>query len=198
MFTGIITHIGTVARIDRQRGDQRVFIKTTMNTGDIAMGASIACSGCCLTLIDKDKDWIAFDVSGETLSKTVIGSWGEGSRVNLERSLKVGDELGGHIVSGHVDGLAVIRSITPDGDSHRLKIEVPAEFALFFASKGSVALDGISLTVNEVEGNVFCVNIIPHTWMHTTLGDRKTGDKLNMEIDLMARYVARQLGRDVS
>ncbi len=198
MFTGIITHIGEIARIDKNRGDWRVFIRTTMNTGDVAMGASIACSGCCLTVVDKDKDWLAFDVSGETLSKTIIGSWDVGTRINLERSLKLGDELGGHIVSGHVDGLALIQSITPDGDSHRLKIEVPPELALYVAPKGSVALDGISLTVNEVDGPVFGVNIIPHTWTHTTLADRKPGSALNMEVDMLARYVARQLGRDVS
>lgn len=196
MFTGIITHIGTIARIDKDRGDWRVFIKTTMPARDVAKGASIACSGCCLTVVDKDADWLAFDVSAETLSKTVIGSWSEGTRVNLERSLKVGDELGGHIVSGHVDGLAVLQSITPEGDSRRLTIKVPDAFALYFAPKGSVALDGISLTVNEVEGAVFGVNIIPHTWTHTTLSDRKPGDALNMEVDLMARYVARQLGRE--
>jgi len=198
MFTGIITHIGEVARIDKQRGDWRVFIKTTMKAAEIAKGASIACSGCCLTVVDKDTDWMAFDISAETLSKTVIGSWQVGTKVNLERSLKVGDELGGHIVSGHVDGLATIKSITPDGDSHRLKIEVPADLALFIAPKGSVALDGISLTVNEVDGNVFGINIIPHTWTYTTIGARKVGDTLNMEIDMLARYVARQLGHDLS
>lgn len=196
MFTGIITHIGQIARIDRQRGDWRLFVKTTMKTADIAMGASIACSGCCLTVVDKDADWLAFDVSAETLSRTVIGSWEEGTQVNLERSLKLGDEMGGHIVSGHVDGLAVIQSITPDGDSHRLKIEAPQELALYIAPKGSVTLDGISLTVNEVQGRIFGINIIPHTWTHTTIGARKAGDALNMEIDMLARYVARQLGRD--
>ena len=198
MFTGIITHIGDVARIDKLRGDRRIFIKTTMNVAEIAKGASVACSGCCLTVVDKDKDWMAFDVSAETLSKTVIGSWDVGTRVNLERSLKVGDELGGHIVSGHVDGLATLISITPEGDSHRLRFDVPKSLALFVAGKGSVALDGISLTVNEVEGSVFGVNIIPHTWTYTTLGQRKIGDSLNMEVDMLARYVARQLGRDLS
>ncbi len=198
MFTGIITHIGEIARIDRSRGDWRFFIKTTMNVAEIVKGASISCSGCCLTVVDKDKDWMAFDVSAETLSKTVLGSWDVGTRVNLEKSLKVGDELGGHIVSGHVDGLAHIVSITPDGDSHRLKIEVPKSLALYIAQKGSVALDGVSLTVNEVDGTVFGVNIIPHTWAYTTLGNRQNGDTLNMEVDMLARYVARQLGRDLS
>lgn len=195
MFTGIITHIGEVARIDRARGDWRVFIKTTMKTGEIPMGASIACSGCCLTVVDKDKDWLAFDVSAETLSKTIIGAWDVGARVNLERSLKVGDELGGHIVSGHVDGLATIVSITPEGDSHRMSIEVPKELALYIAPKGSIALDGISLTVNEVDGTTFGINVIPHTWTHTSIGLKLPGDALNMEIDMLARYVARQLGK---
>lgn len=194
MFTGIITHIGEVARIDKNRGDWRVFIKTTMNAKEIAKGASVACSGCCLTVVDRDADWMAFDVSGETLSKTVIGSWDVGTRVNLERSLKVGDEIGGHIVSGHVDGLARLVSVTPDGDSRRLTFDVPKSLALFIASKGSVALDGISLTVNEVDGAAFGINIIPHTWTYTTIGDRKIGDALNLEIDMLARYVARQLG----
>lgn len=138
---------------------------------------------------------MAFDVSAETLSKTIIGSWEEGSKVNLETSMKIGDEIGGHIVSGHVDGLATIESITPEGDSHRLKIRVPLNLALFVAPKGSVALDGISLTVNEVEGSVFGINIIPHTWIQTTIGEKKVGDKLNMEADMLARYVARQLGK---
>ena len=195
MFTGIITHIGTVASIDKSGGDWKIFIQSTINSDKVDMGASISCSGCCLTVIDKQKDWFAFNVSGETLSKTVIGEWNVGTRVNLEQSMKLGDELGGHMVTGHVDGLARIQSITQEGDSHRLKIAVPEKFALYFAPKGSVALDGISLTVNEVEGNVFGVNIIPYTWTRTTLGEKKTGDALNMEVDLLARYVARQLGR---
>jgi riboflavin synthase len=195
MFTGIITHIGTIARIDKTGGDWKIFIQSTIDTQAVAMGASIACSGCCLTVTDKDQDWMAFSVSGETLSKTAIGQWQTGTKVNLETSLKAGDELGGHLVTGHIDGLAVIRGITPDGDSFRLKIEVPEQFALYIAPKGSVTLDGISLTVNEVEGNVFGVNIIPHTWSYTTMGEKKAGDVLNMEVDLMARYVARQLGK---
>lgn len=195
MFTGIITHIGTVARIDNTGGDQRLFIQSTMDTESVAMGASIACSGCCLTVVDKGGNWFAFDVSGETLSKTTIGEWTTGTKINLEGSMKIGDEIGGHLVSGHVDGLAVIEKVTPEGGSHRLKIRVPDHLSLFIAPKGSVALDGISLTVNEVEGSVFGINIIPHTWTQTTLGTKKVGDTLNMEVDQIARYVARQLGK---
>lgn len=193
MFTGIITHIGTIAKIDRARGDMRLHVRSALDIKKIAMGASIACSGCCLTVVDKDEDWFAADVSAETLSKTALGSWDEGARINLELSLKVGDEMGGHVVSGHVDGLATLENIQIEGDSHRLKIRVPDHLKQFIASKGSVALDGVSLTVNEVEDAVFGVNIIPHTWIHTTLGDRRVGDALNLEIDLMARYVARML-----
>ncbi|MFA5591956.1 MAG: riboflavin synthase [Micavibrio sp.] len=195
MFTGLVTHIGTVARIDKTGGDWKLFVSSTMNVEEVRVGASISCSGCCLTVIDKDQNWFAFGVSGETLSKTVIGTWDTGTRLNLESAMRLGDELGGHLVTGHVDGLATIQSITQDGDSHRLRIEVPDHLALYLAPKGSVALDGISLTVNEVQGNVFGVNIIPHTWIHTTLGEKKPGDLLNMEADLLARYVARQLGK---
>lgn len=195
MFTGIITHVGTIDHIDKSGGDWRIFIQSRLDLKPIAIGASVACSGCCLTVIKKENDRMAFDVSAETLSKTIIGSWEEGSKVNLETSMKIGDEIGGHIVSGHVDGLATIESITPEGDSHRLKIRVPDALSLFVAPKGSVALDGISLTVNEVEGSVFGINIIPHTWIQTTIGEKKVGDKLNMEADMLARYVARQLGK---
>ncbi len=193
MFTGIVTHIGTIAKIDAARGDMRFYIRSTLDPKTIRMGASIACSGCCLTVVDKDQDWFAADVSAETLSKTVLGFWKDGTRLNLEMSLKVGDELGGHIVSGHVDGVASIEDIRIEGDSHRLKIRAPHHLKQFIASKGSVALDGVSLTVNEVDDAVFGINIIPHTWIHTTLGDRKPGDELNIEIDLMARYAARLL-----
>lgn len=198
MFTGIITHIGEIARIDKDRGDWRVFVKTDMDGADIAIGASIACSGCCLTVVSKENGELAFDVSAESLSKTIIGSWAVGTKINLERSLKMGDEMGGHIVSGHVDALAEIESIEQEGDSHRVRIVVPEEFERFIASKGSITLDGISLTVNDVQGRRFGVNIIPHTWTHTTFGQRKVGDKMNMEIDMLARYVARQLGRDAA
>ncbi len=198
MFTGIIKDIGTVLRIDRNRGDARYVIRTGLDLSRVEIGASIACGGCCLTVVEKDGDCFLVDVSAETLSKTKLGSWNEGARLNIEPSLRIGDELGGHIVSGHVDGLARIVAVRAEGDSHRLSIEVPQEFARFIAPKGSVALDGISLTVNEVEGCVFGVNIIPHTWQVTTLGDAKIGDVLNFEIDLMARYAARLIGADIA
>ena len=174
-------------------GDWRVVIKTGLDLSATPLGASIACSGCCLTVVEKGDDWFSADVSAESLSKTVIGQWQDGSPVNLEPSLKLGDELGGHIGSGHVDGLAVLKSARKDGDSYRLKVQVPAELAKFIAPKGSVALDGISLTVNEVEGDVFGVNIIPHTWEKTTLSRTEEGGMMNIEIDMLARYVARMM-----
>lgn len=195
MFTGIITHIGTVVRIDRTAGDPRFFIETTLAGEGLAKGASVCCSGCCLTIVDQSHGWFAFDVSAETLSKTVLGEWEQGTRVNIERSLRIGDEIGGHLVSGHVDGVAHIENIWPEGGSHRLKIKAPSGLEKYVASKGSVALDGISLTVNEVDGDVFGVNIIPHTWTQTTLGGKKIGDALNFEVDMLARYVARQMGK---
>lgn len=195
MFTGIITDIGTVLSVDDTRGDKRFVIGTNWDMSNVPMGASIACSGCCLTVVDKTKNSFTVDVSAETISKTTLGNWKEGSKINLESSLKFGDELGGHLVSGHVDGLATLVSITPDGDSHRLKIRAPQSLKQFMASKGSVALDGISLTVNEVEDDIFGINIIPHTWTVTTMGQRKAGDPLNMEVDMLARYVARILGK---
>ena len=199
MFTGLIQDIGKVRSIDKD-GDWRIVIGVTSNGGmDMArheLGASIACSGCCLTVVEKGSDWFSVDVSAESLSKTIINDWEEGARINLEPSLRLGDELGGHIVSGHVDGLAEVIDIKEDNDSWRLKIKVPQALSQYIASKGSVALDGISLTVNEVDGDVFGVNIIPHTWEHTTLSDRKVGDRLNLEIDMLARYVARMLNKD--
>ena len=192
MFTGLIQDIGSVRSIEKD-GDWRIVIETTLDMTRHEIGASIACSGCCLTVVDKGDDWFAVDVSAESLSKTGIGNWDIGVGVNLEPSLRLGDEMGGHIVSGHVDGLAELIDIKEEGDSKRLKIKVPQGFAQYIAPKGSVALDGISLTVNDVEEDVFGVNIIPHTWEHTTLSDRKTGDCLNFEIDMLARYVARQL-----
>jgi riboflavin synthase len=195
MFTGIITDIGTVVRVDDTRGDKRFQIETAWDMTDVPMGASIACSGCCLTVIEKTKHSFSVDVSAESLSKTNLGEWGEGTKINLESSLKFGDELGGHIVSGHVDGVATLVSITPDGDSYRLKIRAPQDLKHFVAPKGSIALDGISLTVNEVEDDIFGINIIPHTWVVTTMGQRKAGDKINMEVDMLARYVARILGK---
>ena len=193
MFTGIITDIGRVQSVDKTGGDVRLGIHTAYDLSNVDLGASIACSGCCLTVVEKKDDVFFVDVSAESISKTTIGSWVEGSSINLERALKVGDELGGHIVSGHVDGLATLIGITPDGDSYRLKFEVPQDLAKFIAPKGSVALDGISLTVNEVEGNQFGVNIIPHTWENTTLGQHIEGDAVHLEIDMLARYMARML-----
>ncbi|NQZ13296.1 MAG: riboflavin synthase [Alphaproteobacteria bacterium] len=193
MFTGIITDIGTVKSVDKEAGDVRLGIETAYDLSSVDMGASIACSGCCLTVVEKKDNVFFVDVSAESISKTTIGDWDEGSRVNLERALKVGDELGGHIVSGHVDGLAKLIRVMPDGDSYRLKFEVPQDLACFIAPKGSVSLDGISLTVNEVEGNQFGVNIIPHTWEQTTLSDRSEGDDIHLEIDMLARYMARML-----
>lgn len=193
MFAGIITDIGTVKSVDKSAGDVRLGIQTAFDLSTVDMGASIACSGCCLTVVEKQDNVFFVDVSAESISKTAIGNWGEGSRVNLERALKVGDELGGHIVSGHVDGLAKLINVTPEGDSYRLKFEVPQGLAKFIAPKGSVALDGISLTVNEVDGNQFGVNIIPHTWENTTLGERVEGAAVHLEIDMLARYMARML-----
>ena len=190
MFTGIITDVGEVRALER-RGDLRAVIATHYDTDGIDDGASIACSGACLTVVDKGKDWFATDISKETLDHTILGGWRVGSRLNLERSLRLGDELGGHIVSGHVDGVATVVSIGDEGDSRRLSIEVPRALSRFIASKGSVALDGISLTVNEVDGTVFGVNIIPHTWDSTTLAAVAPGSRLNVEIDMLARYVAR-------
>jgi riboflavin synthase len=194
MFTGIITDVGTVQLIAK-RGDTTVKIATTYDPAAIAIGASIACSGPCLTVIakgGKEGDaWFSVEASAETLSKTTLGSWAVGSRVNLERSLKVGEEIGGHIVSGHVDGVGDVVSVTPEGDSMRYKIRAPKQLAKFIAAKGSIALDGTSLTVNEVDGNTFGVNIIPHTAKVTTWGDVKAGDKINIEIDMLARYLAR-------
>jgi len=190
MFTGIITDVGTVEALE-QRGDLRAVVKAHYETQTISGGASIACSGACLTVVDKGADWFAVDISKETLDHTTLGAWSVGSRINLERSLRMGDELGGHMVSGHVDGVATVLSLIDEGDSRRLMIRVPGPISRFIASKGSVALDGISLTVNEVEADVFGVNIIPHTWEETTLADVGPGSRLNVEIDMLARYVAR-------
>jgi len=194
MFTGIITDVGAVQLITK-RGDTTIKIATAYDPGSIALGASIACSGACLTVIAKGgregEGWFSVEASAETMSKTTLGSWVVGTRVNLERSLKVGEEIGGHIVSGHVDGVGDVVSVTPEGDSIRFKIRAPKQLAKFIAAKGSIALDGTSLTVNEVDGNSFGVNIIPHTSKVTTWGGVKSGDKLNIEIDMLARYLAR-------
>ena len=195
MFTGIVTDIGEVASVEK-RGDTRFTIATAYDPATIAVGASISCSGCCLTAIEMGKlqngrGTFAVEASAETLSKTTLGNWKFGTRVNLERALKMGDELGGHIVSGHVDGLGEIVSITPEGDSQRFRFKVPDGIARFIAVKGSATIDGTSLTVNEVERNIFGVNIIPHTQAVTTWGHARVGDAVNIEIDMLARYVAR-------
>lgn len=222
MFTGIITHIGTVTAIDKT-GDWRFTIAVQDFTYNLALGASIACSGCCLTAIAWDEDSFTVQVSQETLDCTTLGTWKPGTRLNLERALKVGDELGGHFVSGHVDGLATLESVTPRAESQEWWLSVPAGHSdlpagmkqaspvkqasqgmgaftalarpglgQFIAAKGSVTLDGVSLTVNKTDGNRFCINLIPHTQLETTFADRKTGDRLNLEVDLIARYLMRQ------
>jgi len=195
MFTGIITDLGKVRSVTKT-GDTRFEFTTSYDTSTIEIGASIACNGACMTVIETGDDWFAISASGESLSKTTMGTWKEGDAVNFERAMKIGDELGGHIVSGHVDGLAKIVSITPEGESHRFVFEAPDSLKNFIAPKGSVALDGISLTVNEVEGGRFGINIIPHTMQVTTLGRLKEGDSVNLEIDMLARYVARLLEKD--
>lgn len=193
MFTGIVTDMGTVASINDDGGDWRIGIQTALDLSKTDIGASIACAGCCLTVVEKQNDIFFVDVSGETLSKTNIGQWQEGTKVNMEPSLKVGDELGGHIVSGHIDGVTELKMMNKEGDSHRLVFMAPPELESMFAPKGSITLDGVSLTVNEVEDQHFGVNIIPHTWENTTLGQLKTGDKVHIEVDVLARYVARTL-----
>jgi riboflavin synthase len=190
MFTGIITDVGRIRSLD-QRGDLHARIATAYDTAGIDIGASIACDGVCLTVTAKGADWFDVDISAETLSKSTLGNWAEGDPVNLERALKVGDELGGHIVSGHVDGVAEIVSTRDEGESTRFTFRAPEGLARFIAPKGSVALDGTSLTVNEVEGAEFGVNIIPHTKEVTTWGRAQAGDRVNLEVDTMARYVAR-------
>ena len=191
MFTGIVTDIGRVRRVEQTARDRRYEVETVWDTAGIDLGASISHAGCCLTVTEKGPGWFAVEVSGETLSKTNLGDWTEGHRVNLERAAKLGDELGGHIVSGHVDGLGKVVSVTPEGGSHRIEIEAPAPLHRFIAPKGSITVDGVSLTVNAVQGQVFGLNIIPHTWDATTLGGLKAGDVVNLEIDMLARYLAR-------
>ena len=193
MFTGIISDVGTILEVTKM-GDTRYVIETSYDTKGIDIGASIACSGVCLTVIEKmetPSPRFAVEASAETLNVTTAKKWAFGTKLNLERALKMGDELGGHIVSGHVDGIAEIKSIEPDGDSLRFVFAAPEELAMFIASKGSVTLDGTSLTVNEVRGNNFGVNMIPHTQAVTTWGQSKSGDLINIEIDVLARYVAR-------
>ncbi len=192
MFTGIITDVGRVRAIE-SRSDARLVIDTAYDTGEIGLGASIACSGACLTVVKTGPGWFAVDASGETLDRTTLGDWREGSPVNLERALKVGDELGGHLVSGHVDGVTEIMGREPDGESLRFVFVLPDWLRAYIAPKGSVALDGVSLTVNEVETDRFGVNIIPHTQSATTFGAAGAGDRVNVEIDVLARYVVQTL-----
>ena len=193
MFTGIITDMGRILDLE-QRGDLRARIETGYDPATIDIGASIACDGVCLTVISRGGDgpaWFDVEISAETVSKTNLDTWAPGRTVNLERALKVGDELGGHIVSGHVDGVAVVTAVTEEGDSTRVTLDAPLELARFIAPKGSVALNGTSLTVNEVEGRRFGINFIPHTKAVTTWGRVAVGDRVNLEIDTLARYVAR-------
>jgi riboflavin synthase len=190
MFTGIITDIGAVRSIEKT-GDTRFEIDTAYDTSTIDIGASIACSGPCLTVVDKGEGWFAVDASDETLSCTNLGDWGKGTILNLERALKIGDELGGHVVTGHVDAVVELKKMTSVGDSTKLVFTLPWDFRGFVASKGSVSLDGVSLTVNDVSDTEFAVNIIPHTQTHTTFGNYKVGQRVNFEIDVLARYVAR-------
>jgi riboflavin synthase len=191
MFTGIITDVGRVRSIRQTDRDRRFEIETAYDLAGVGIGASISHAGCCLTVVEKGEGWFAVEVSGETLSLTTLGDWQDGDPVNLERAAKLGDELGGHIVSGHVDGVGEVLSITPEGGSHRFRIRAPAPLHRFIAPKGSIAVQGVSLTVNEVEGDVFGLNIIPHTWEVTTLGRLQPGSRVNLEIDVLARYVAR-------
>lgn len=193
MFTGIITDVGRIVELE-QRGDLRARIGTSYDVSRIDLGASIACDGVCLTVVatgTSPENWFDVEVSGETLSRTTIGGWTAGRAINLERALKVGDELGGHIVSGHIDGLAQIIRLMPEGDSLRVTLRAPQMLAGFIAPKGSIALNGTSLTVNEVDGADFGVNLIPHTRKVTTWGSVTEGQAVNLEIDTMARYVAR-------
>ncbi|WP_299782591.1 riboflavin synthase [uncultured Roseobacter sp.] len=190
MFTGIITDIGKISAVT-QEGDLRVRIQTGYDTSGIDMGASIASDGVCLTVVDLGPDWYEVQVSAETVGKTNLSTWVAGKRVNLERALRVGDELGGHIVSGHVDGVAEVISVAEEGDSTRVVLRAPPDLARFIAPKGSVALNGTSLTVNEVSGCDFGINFIPHTKVATTWGDVAVGHAVNLEIDTLARYVAR-------
>ena len=190
MFTGIITDIGRVAQLE-QRGDLRATVETGYDTGSIDIGASIACDGVCLTVIALGQSSFEVEISAETVSKTSVAAWSLGGRINLERALRVGDELGGHIVSGHVDGVAHVTLVEDEGDSTRVVLEAPKALARFVAPKGSVALNGTSLTVNEVDGTSFGINFIPHTKTVTTWGDVAVGDAINMEIDTLARYVSR-------
>ena len=196
MFTGIVTDVGEVVSAE-QRGDLRLRVRTAYDLSTIDMGASIACSGVCLTVVDKGGDWFAVDVSAETVSRTAGDMWREGARLNLERPLRMGDELGGHIVTGHVDGIGEVVRVDGEGDSTRIGIRVDRSMASAIAQKGSICLDGVSLTINDVrdadDGTHFSVNIIPHTAGETTLGKLTQGQQVNVEVDVIARYIDRML-----
>jgi len=193
MFTGIVTDIGEVREARHGNGGLTLTIATAYDTGAITLGASIGCSGVCLTVVAKEPGLFTAEASAETLACSTLGEWRKGTRINLEQAMKLGDEMGGHLVLGHVDGVAKIVDRRPDGESVRFTFEAPADLAPYIAPKGSVAIDGISLTVNEVDGMTFGVNIIPHTLSHTILGDAEPGMRVNLEIDLIARYVGRLL-----
>jgi riboflavin synthase len=195
MFTGIITDIGTITSAEAC-GDLRLTIACHYDMAGVDLGASIACSGCCLTVVDMGADWFAVDISRESVGKTAAGMWDVGRKLNLERALKIGDELGGHIVTGHVDGIGEVVSVVLEGGSHRVSVKVPADIAPYIAPKGSVTVDGVSLTVNAVTDNadgsaIFGLNIIPHTWAVTAFADLAEGQAVNIEIDVLARYLAR-------
>ena len=191
MFTGIVTDVGRLRAVRETNRDLRFEVETSFDLSTIDMGASISHAGCCLTIVEKGDNWFAVEISSETISLTTLGAWKEGDPINLERAARVGDELGGHIVSGHVDGVGEVVSIESEGGSHRVKIRVPRPLHRFIAPKGSITVDGVSLTVNEVEDDVFGVNLIPHPWDVTTLGRLAPGAKVNLEIDMLARYLAR-------
>lgn len=191
MFTGIVTDVGRLARIHDTPRAKRLEVETAYDLSTVALGASIAHAGCCLTVIEKGRGWFVVEASAETLAKSSLGDWCEGRRINLERPVQLGDELGGHMVLGHVDGVAEVLSVTPEDGSRRISLRAPAPLHRFIAAKGSVTLDGVSLTVNEISGETFGVNIIPHTLEVTTLGDLAASDKVNLEIDVLARYAAR-------
>ena len=196
MFTGIVTDVGRIAGIQTQDVGRRLTIETAYDTSGIDIGASIACNGACLTVVEKTDSSFSADVSGETLDKTTSGGWGVGTQINLERALQAADELGGHLVLGHVDGVGQVVGMEREGDNHRVSIKVPEALKYYVASKGSITVDGVSLTVNEVDDALFGVNIIPHTWDNTSLADIEIGTDVNIEVDVIARYVARLLERD--
>ena len=191
MFTGIVTDVGRIRSVRQTNRDRRYEIETGYDVSSIELGASISHAGCCLTVVEKGEGWFAVEVSAESLSKSTLGELKEGDRINLERAARLGDELGGHIVSGHVDGVGEVVSVEAEGGSHRVRIRVPRPLHRVIAPKGSITVEGVSLTVNEVEDDVFGVNIIPHTWDVTTLGQLKPGSRVNLEIDMLARYLAR-------